>query len=143
MTQRPEQVMSDEQRMALYEIGEELIPEGEGVPSADGAGVPGHFIDRVLALRPDLRPPLLEILDRGAGHEPREFCEDLRRDDPSAFELLTFVIAGSYFLNPTVRRAYGYAGQVGEPQDGELQPEYAENGLLADVSRRGPIHRVP
>lgn len=138
-----ERTLTDEQRLVLYEVGEELIPESSSFPSADGAGVPGHFIDRVLALRPDLAGPLGEVLNRGMDLDPRGFCEDLRREDPAAFELLTFVIAGSYFLNPKVRQAYGYAGQVGEPQEGEPQDEYAEGGLLANVVRRGPIYRAP
>lgn len=138
-----EGTLTDEQRMVLYEVGEELIPETENFPSADGAGVPGHFIDRVLALRPDLVAPLGEVLDRGIDLSPRSFCEDLRREDPTAFELLTFAVAGSYFLNPKVRHAYGYAGQVGESQEGEPQAEYAEGGLLAEVLRRGPIYRAP
>jgi hypothetical protein len=138
-----EGTLTNEQRLVLYEVGEELIPEGSSFPSADGAGVPGHFIDRVLALRPDLVAPLGEALDRGIDLDARGFCEDLRREVPAAFELLTFAIAGSYFLNPKVRRAYGYAGQVGESQEGEPQAEYAEGGLLADVVRRGPIYRTP
>lgn len=136
------EVINDEQRTVFYEVGETLIPPAEGELSADEAGVPGHFVDRVLALRPDLQTPLLTILDAGDGQDPREFCETLQRDEPERFEVLTFVVAASYFLNPRVRASYHYLGQVGESQDGSPQPEYADGGLLDAVTSRGPIYRT-
>jgi hypothetical protein len=133
--------LTDEERYVLYEVGETLVPPAEGETSADEAGVPGHFIDRFLALRPDLLPSLRAILRAGDGRDPREFCEELAREEPERFDLLTFAIVGSYFLNPRVRASFGYAGQVGESQDGSPQEEYLDGGLLDAVRRRGPIYR--
>lgn len=134
-------VLTDAQREAVYVLADTLIPEHSNAPSADQAGVAAEFIDEVLGLRDDLVPGFLAILDRASLTEPREFCEALRVDEPDAFSLLTFVIAGAYLLSPKARDWLRYKGQIGEPQDGSPQQEYAPGGLLDVVRSRGPIYR--
>lgn len=134
-------VLTDAQREAVYVLADTLIPEHASAPSADQAGVAAEFIDEVLSLRDDLVPGFLAILDRATTAEPREFCEALRVDEPEAFSLLTFVIAGAYLLSPKARNWLHYKGQVGEPQDGSPQQEYGPGGLLDVVRARGPIYR--
>ena len=43
-------------------------------------------------------------------------------------------------MNPDVRQAIGYAGQVPQPIDPRV--DYMEDGLLESVLRRGPIYRA-
>ena len=134
--------ITDEQREAVFVLAETLIPEHPDAPSADQAGLSARFLDEVLALRDDLLPAFLDIVDRADIKDARRFCDRLQADDPAAFDTLTFVIAGAYLLSPKARAWLNYDGQVGEAQDGSPQPEYAPGGLLDDVRGRGPIYRV-
>ena len=136
------ELMTDEQREAVFVLAETLIPEHPGAPSADQAGLSAQFLDEFFALREDLLPDFLDIVDRADLEDPRGFCDRLRTDEPAAFTTLTFVIAGAYLLSPKARGWLAYEGQVGEAQDGSPQPEYAPGGLLDPVRERGPIHRA-
>ncbi|WP_280462433.1 hypothetical protein [Nocardia carnea] len=133
--------LTDDERETAYLLGEELIPPQDGELSADQAGVSAEFLDRVLALRPDLVPPFRELLGRARDQEPRDFCERLMADEPAEFQKLTFVLAGAYLMSPRVRTRLKYRGQIGEPQLGGPQPEYTETGILTQVRERGPIYR--
>ncbi|MEU1983233.1 hypothetical protein [Nocardia sp. NPDC019395] len=133
--------LTDDEREAAYLLGEELIPPQGDDLSADQAGVSAEFLDRVLTLRPDLVSPFRELLQRSRDHDPRAFCDHLMAAEPARFQLLTFVLAGAYLMSPRVRTRLNYRGQIGEPQDGEPQPEYAESGLLRAVRQRGPSYR--
>ncbi|MFI5720715.1 hypothetical protein [Nocardia sp. NPDC051750] len=134
-------VLTEDDREAAYLLGEELIPAQGDDLSADQAGVSAEFLDRVLSLRPDLVVAFRDLLRRSRDHEPREFCDHLMAAEPAAFQLLTFVLAGAYLMSPRVRSRLYYRGQIGEPQLGEPQPEYAETGLLRVVRDRGPSYR--
>lgn len=135
------QGLTDEERETAYLLGEELIPPQPGELSADQAGVSAEFLDRVLELRPDLAHGFQNLLQRARDRDPRMFCEHLMAEEPAAFQLLTFVLAGAYLMSPRVRTRLNYRGQIGEPQLGEPQPEYAESGILAAVRDRGPSYR--
>jgi hypothetical protein len=50
-------------------------------------------------------------------------------------------VAGAYFLNPEVRKAVGYGGQLQVAIVAEDPPDYEQDGLLASVVARGPIYR--
>ena len=133
--------LTDEQRETLYLLAEALIPEHHEAPSADEAGVSGKFIDEVLMLRDDLAPEVWKLLDSAKGQDPREYCENLERENPGAFAHLTFVIAGAYLMSPKSRTWLSYSGQVGEYQDGSQQAEYLVGGILDEVRSRGHIYR--
>ncbi len=135
------ELITDEQREAIYVLAECLIPEHPTAPSADQAGLAAQFVDEALTLRDDLLPEFLSIIERATLDDPKSFCEDLRQNDPASFSLLTFVIAGAYLMSPKARSWLRYEGQVGEPQDGSEQEEYLSGGLLDRVRSRGPIFR--
>lgn len=134
-------MLTDDEREAVYLLGETLIPEGSSGPSADQAAVATRFIDEFFAVRPDLHAGFRALLAETDLDHPRQWCERLERERPEDFSRLTFVIAGAYLLSPKARSWLNYAGQVGEPQDGSPQPEYAPGGLLDPVRARGPIYR--
>jgi len=142
MTAAPQsELISDNQRETIYVLAECLIPEHSSAPSADQAGLAAKFIDEMLALRDDLLPQFLAIVERAPLDDPKAFCEQLRTTEPASFSLLTFVIAGAYLMSPKARSWLRYEGQVGEPQDGSAQDEYATGGILDQVRARGPIYR--
>lgn len=132
--------LTDNQRITLGELAEELIPPSPGFISADEAGVATIFIDRVLAARMDMSGAFIALLEE-AEKDPRGFIWRVQAQESKRFELLTFFIGGAYFMSPRVRAWLGYEGQVGEFQDGAPQPEYGPDGILAQVLDRGPIYR--
>jgi hypothetical protein len=126
----------------LDRIADVLIPPAEGRPSAAEADPRGFWLDRILAARPDLVPLLAQIADESADLDPAAAVDRLRAEDPEAFEQLLFISHVRYFMNPRVRRAIGYPGQVGKPQlPGEAEADLEEAGI-AEVIARGPIYQV-
>jgi hypothetical protein len=134
-------VFGDWERATLARLADLLIPAGDGMPSANQAGVAGPGLDEVLRLRPDFESPLRALLARFAESDAQLTVVSLQASDPDAFFLLTEVVAGGYFLNPQVREAIGYDGQRPVPIVPEDPPDYEQNGLLASVIERGPIYR--
>jgi len=138
----PKTGLSDDERYALYAVGEALIPPAPGERSADEAGFAAHFVDEYLALRPEHLGQLKDVIaDINEATDVEAFLRQMQATDPASFEFLTFVVVGSYFLNEQVRQSYGYRGQTGESQDGTVQPEHDVGGMLDSVRKRGPIYR--
>jgi len=127
------------ERALLSALGDVLIPAGDGMPSASEAEVGGHWLDAVLTARPDLADGLKGTLAKASPGEPADVVADLCANDPNAFEVLSTVVSGAYFMNPDVLQRIGYSGQGPRPID--PRPDYMEDGLLESVIRRGPIYR--
>jgi hypothetical protein len=128
-------------RTTLAALADVLIPAAEGMPAASEAGAGGEWLDEVLRVRSDLEAPLYDLLERARGVDPAAEVERLEREEPEAFEALSTAVAGSYFLNPEVRRLIGYPGQERRPIELRDPPDYEEDGLLASVVERGLIFR--
>ena len=127
----------------LAQLANALIPGGLGLPPATSAGVPGAGVEVVLAARPELRAPLEHLLERLTYSDPPVDVEQLHREEPEDFALLTFVVAGGYLQDPEVRSALGYAGRVAAPLDEPDAGPSFEADLLAPVRARGPVYRRP
>jgi len=130
---------SGDERAALAGLVDRLIPAADGFPSASEAGVVGQGLDAVLAARPDLAETLGSVLRSALGREPGQALEYLLAHDAAAYGALAEFAAAAYFMNPDVRQAIGYAGQLPHPID--PRPDYLDDGLLEPVIRRGPIYR--
>lgn len=133
--------LDDALRRTFLAIADVLIPEAEGMPAASQVGVGGEILDRMLALRPDLREPFVRGL-RAAGAKPSaEAAEALNRDDPVALGAIGLVASAGYYMSPQVRTLIGYPGQESRPADPDETPEYVANGMLQKVIDRGPIFK--
>jgi hypothetical protein len=127
------------ERALFAALADQMIPAGDGHPSASDAGVAGEGLDAVLTARPDLIDGLKSVLQTAQGREPAAVVADLRAHDPAAFGILAEVVPGAYFMNPVVQQAIGYLGQTPRPID--PHPDYLDDGLLDSVIRRGPVYR--
>ena len=127
------------QRAMLAGLADVLIPAADGMPAASAAAVTGQGLDQVLAAVPSLGASLAEVLARAEGREPAEVVASLARSDPTAYGILTEVVAAAYFMNSGVREAVSYTGQGPTPLDPRV--DYMEDGLLESVIKRGPIYR--
>ena len=127
------------ERSVLGALADVLIPVAEDFPSASGAGVAERGLDEVLCCRPELFDPLKRLVASANGRQPREFIDELKRNDPLTFGLFADFVGGAYFLNASVREKLGYGGQTVRPID--PRPDYLDDGLLQSVIDRGPIFR--
>jgi len=133
--------LDDTLRRTFLAIADVLIPEAEGMPKASQVGVGGEILDRMLALRPDLREAFLRGLRAASGKPPAAAAETLNRDDPAALGAIGLVASAGYYMSPQVRALIGYPGQESRPGDPDETPEYVANGMLQEVIDRGPIFK--
>jgi choline dehydrogenase-like flavoprotein len=117
------------ERRRLGELGEVLVPAGNGMPSARQAGVPAEHLDWVLAARPDLIGALRRALAGPEGEGVRWLCA-LRSQDKEAHDALVFTVLAAYYHCPRVRELIGYPGQVPRVVTREGFPAYVAEGLL-------------
>ncbi len=132
-------VLTADERATYSAIADELIPEGEGMPSASQADVPSRWVEEALHFRPDLVTPLRQALALTANLPPREGIDLLHAHHVSLFDALGTLTAGAYFLNPDIKSRIGYPGQVPTPLRDDSD-DYLD--LLANVAERGPIYRT-
>lgn len=135
--------IGEEQRARLARLAEELIPEGEGMPSAGAEDVAGTQLDMVLQVRPDLSGPLARALASEVDSPADTWLQGLERRDPEAHEAVVLAILGGYYLHPAMRERLGYPGQKGEELKTDEYLDYVTEGLLDPVIERGPIYRDP
>ncbi len=133
--------LDDALRRTFLALADALIPEAEGMPAASQVGVGGDILDRMLALRPDLREAFLRGLRAAAGKPAAGAAEALNRDDPAALGAVGLVASAGYYMSPQVRALIGYPGQESRPADPDSPPEYVTNGMLQQVINRGPIFK--
>lgn len=125
----------------LAQISDELIPEGDGMPSASEAGVAGPQLVLVMEARPDLLGPLRRALSVTHGGSAVELLAFLQASDPEGHEALVLTVLGGYYLAKQVTDRLGYPGQQPAPLHADIYPPYVDEGLLDRVVDRGPIYR--
>jgi len=92
-------IVSEATRSALETIGDHLIPEAHGMPSAGSMGVGRRQLDAVLASRPDLAPLLERALANADLDDIDRFVADLEADDPEAHGAVTLAIVAGYYMH--------------------------------------------
>jgi hypothetical protein len=134
-------ILDGGQRETFKALADVLLPADGPMPAASAADPGGSWLDRVLAVRPDLLAPLTRVLSEAAGRDPGAEVRRLKRADAPGFQALASACAGSYYLNPAARRLIGYPGQEPSlPDPGETDAELAGR-ILEPVIARGPIYR--
>lgn len=136
--------VSEATRRALEVIGDHLIPEAHGMPSAGSMGVGTTQLDVVLASRPDLAPALERGLAESQLEDVAAFVTTLATNDPEAYDAVTLVVVAGYYMHPEVHRLIGYPGQVPKDVQRMGEREIYQEGLMElaqKVLGRGPIYR--
>jgi hypothetical protein len=125
--------LDDAQRATLAALADTVVPGGEGLPSASGANVHGKWIDRVLAVRPDLAAAVLSVVERG----------ELPLDEAELAAAFSRAVTGAYLMNPKVCKLLGLPGNAPKPRPAlsDESDYYLEDGVLEPVLARGPIFR--
>ncbi len=122
-------------RDRLRELANVLIPAGDGMPGA-GDVLDDARVDRAVRALPD-QFDLAAVLEQASERDPADWLADLAQADPAATHALRVVVAGAYYLDPSVRVALGYPGQEALPVSAREFPEYLSEGLLDGVVGRG------
>ncbi|MEO1194279.1 MAG: hypothetical protein AAFY02_21185 [Pseudomonadota bacterium] len=134
-------LVTDNQRAAFATLADLLIPAAEGMPSATQVALQGAPLERVIELRPDLRPAFFRALKAADTEDPKAALDSLALEDAEAFSTLGLVASAAYYMQPEVRRLIGYPGQENRLVEETYEPEYVTNGRLQQVIDRGPIYR--
>jgi hypothetical protein len=106
--------LTEQHLLVLADVARTLIPGEERYPSAAEAMTEEALI-RVLDVRADLRTPLTRLLDELEAVPSDALGDTLRAmwaSQPDDFEVLSTTVAGTYYLQPGVRRTIGYEGPV-------------------------------
>jgi choline dehydrogenase-like flavoprotein len=127
--------LSEGERTTLGKLADLLIPSWQSMPAATAAGVHDKWVDHVLAVRPDLAPRLMALLDKARTNDPAGELARLERDDAEALEVLKAVVLGAYYMSPRVRKRLGYPGQKQRPVLPDEADYYLEEGLLDPVRK--------
>jgi choline dehydrogenase-like flavoprotein len=132
------------QSRTLAGLADAMIPAHGELPSWSEADPSGKWLARAMAARPELIGHLVRVLD-GAAHTNRQAeAERLRESDPEGFGALSTIVAGSYYMNPKVRRRIGYPGEKTHPfGPGDAEYYLDEGTLLEPVIARGDISPQP
>lgn len=128
-------------RMAFAAIADLLIPAYKKYPSATSVGVHEKMLDDVLAFRPDLTEAFLRGVTAIDTAALSDSVNTLYKADPEAFNAISLVASGGYYMTPEVRAVLGYPGQESVPYNAHEVPDFLLDHRLENVSRRGPIYR--
>jgi hypothetical protein len=100
------------QRSLISDLASVIFPGTQAMPSAKDIDLAHKSLDDALHARPDLVIPLVAILESVRGRSPSTFISLLSADEPARFAILLQVVAGAYYLDPNVRAAIAYPGQI-------------------------------
>jgi hypothetical protein len=135
-------ILTDQVRDAVRVLADEIIPAGDGFPSAAEAGVHGRYLDRALVVRPDVLEPLVALARECAAGDPATVVAQLAAAGDGRLEAVAEVIIACYFMSPKPRRRIDYPGQVASPiLEGEDE-YYLRDDILAPVVSRPPLWRA-
>lgn len=128
-------------RAVFAAVADMLIPAYRKYPSASSVGVHERMLDDVLGFRPDLVEAFLRGVTAIDAAALSESVNALYKADPDAFNAVSLVASGGYYMTPEVREVLGYPGQESVPYDAHEVPDFLMNHRLENVARRGPIYR--
>lgn len=118
-------------------IADFLVPAHDGMP-AFNAVCGRNEIGIALRFRPDAQEAFergLKSINLDLGVE--RALENLVESDKAAFDAITLIVAGSYYMQQPVRDALGYPGQENVTYDPMETQSYLLDGSLGEVIARG------
>jgi choline dehydrogenase-like flavoprotein len=133
---RPTTDLTAEQSSRLFVLAALVIPGDERMPDGGTVIAAGTLIERVLAVRPDLAPPLRDLLDAST----RDSAADLEHLDDLGRRVLEQCVVGAYYLDADVLDLIGWDDA---PRAVQVRgyPEYVTEGLLDHLLTAGPGQR--
>jgi hypothetical protein len=140
---KPVRPLSDGEQDTLLRIADTLIPAAGPNPKASDVQEFLPYLHLALAARADVFNAVIKAVNDLADVDNNDLREALKRmwaDDKFAFDPLSSIIAGAYFMTPQVKELIGYPGQHRDPAGLEDAANELETGILDPVIERGPIY---
>jgi hypothetical protein len=135
----PPRALTPDEEGTILRVADALIPGHGTDPRASDAPDYLRWLDLAMAARSESFEVLTTAL--GGLHDAGDVWQALKTlsvTDPSAFHLLSSVVAGAYLMVPEVREAVGYPGQHRDPPGVEEAVDQISDGILDPVHDRGP-----
>ncbi|MBB3918605.1 hypothetical protein [Rhizobium fabae] len=126
-------------RAKIEWVADALIPSDPKytMPSATEAGIIDHLLPRALKERDDMAPSFLKALSRLPENRPDNALEVIRALGGEDFHVISFLIAGAYFLDEAITRKLRYPGQEAMHET----PDYDEiMDTIERVQARGAVY---
>lgn len=120
-------------------VADALIPSDArfGMPSATEAGVQDRLLPRALKERDDMAQSFFNALSRLPEARPTAPLDAIRALGADDFYVVSFLIAGAYFLDETVAQKLRYPGQEALYET----PDYDDiMETIERVQSRGPVY---
>lgn len=139
----PPRPLDPQQWQGLLRIADCLIPAVGPNPVASEAEDYGRYLELALAARADAFDTIVRVIDELAGvadEELRAALKQLWAQDSAAFDPVSNVVAGAYFMTPQVKALIGYPGQHRDPAGLEDAADELESGILDPVLERGHFY---
>ncbi|WP_327098524.1 hypothetical protein OIE68_06840 [Nocardia vinacea] len=139
----PPRPLDPQQWEGLLRIADCLIPAVGPNPVASEAEDYGRYLELALAARADAFDTIVRVIDELAGvadEELRAALKQLWAQDSAAFDPVSNVVAGAYFMTPQVKALIGYPGQHRDPAGLEEAADELESGILDPVLERGHFY---
>jgi hypothetical protein len=133
--------LTPELRAAFAAVADMLIPAYKKYPSATSVGVHEKMLDDVLGFRPDLVEAFVRGLKAIDTAALSDSVNTLYKADSDAFNAISLVASGGYYMTPQVREVLGYPGQESVAYNAHEVPDFLLDQRLENVTRRGPIYR--
>lgn len=120
-------------------VADTLIPSDakSGMPSATEAGMLERLLPHALKERDDMAPSFFEAISRLPATRPKDPMDAIRALGTDGFYVISFLIAGAYFLDEAVSRKLHYPGQEALYET----PDYDEiMETIERVQSRGAVY---
>ena len=140
---RPPRPITDAESAALLRVADCLIPESGPNPKASDAQDYLPYLHLALAARADAFEAVVASALSLRDVPDDDLWAALRTmwaQDRAAFDQMSTVLAGAYFMSPQVKTLIGYPGQHRDPAGFEDAANELETGILDPVLERGPIY---
>ncbi|WP_280250053.1 hypothetical protein [Nocardia abscessus] len=140
---RPPRPLDQQQWQGLLRIADCLIPAVGPNPAASEAQDYGRHLELALAARADAFDTIVRVIDEVAGvpdEQLRAALKQLWAEERAAFDPLSSVVAGAYFMTPQVKALIGYPGQHRDPAGLEEAADELGSGILEPVLERGHFY---
>ena len=140
---RPPRPITDAESAALLRVADCLIPESGPNPKASDAADYLPYLHLALAARCDVFEAVVASALSLRDVPDDDLWAALRTmwaQDQAAFDQMSTVLAGAYFMSPQVKTLIGYPGQHRDPAGFEDAANELETGILDPVLERGPIY---
>lgn len=125
-------------RALLDALSSQVVPRGDGMPSAAEVGFSDAGVTRLMAIRPDLAEAVVKVVEKFRGASAPDVFE-LRQSDPELFIAFCLAVGGIYLSEPVVMTSLGFAGKK-PAGTADMDEEALEQFLLVEpVRRRGDI----